>query len=142
MVLCGKGNAPNHSVLPPDRSRTGSKNRIEENTVDSLEDALRVAPDHPTADSKLARIIFDSRSGDRGTNLRRAKHHATRAPYSVERDDLLEEIARAEDRLALAARVDQLAKDASTAMKLGRREAATTLNRSVILGETPDRGIR
>lgn len=112
---------------------TWVNNRILENTVDSLEEALGAAPNNPEVSLALARALVNSPTGDRETNLGQAAVLADQVPASPEQDTLIGEIDVARAAHYFDQQVSRLEKEAIAAADIGETATLAHLHRSLIL---------
>ncbi|MGI9244574.1 MAG: protein kinase domain-containing protein, partial [Verrucomicrobiales bacterium] len=104
------------------------ENRISENNTDSIEQALRIAPDNPRALAAMAQLKIN------GRDLRVARQLATRLPAGKIRVDFLSEIESLSAQEALLSRVKQLNSEARAAASSGDFVVAQNLARAAALG--------
>ncbi len=109
------------------------RNRLTENTVESLEEALGADPHNPQVAIALARALLDSSTGDRGTNLRQAAVLANQANTSPDFESLKTEITLAQTAHAFDLRVTQLEEEALAAANAGETTSLALLHQTLIL---------
>jgi len=112
---------------------TWVQNRLTENTIESLEEALAADPHNPEVVLALAKALLDSTTGDHVTNLAQAAILTGQAKDSAGHESLLSEIRTAQAAHAFDLRVARLEEEALTSADLGETTSLAPLHTSLIL---------
>ena len=112
---------------------TWVQNRLIENTVGSLEEALAIDPNNSEVALALAKALLDSSTGDRETNLGQAAILANQAIDSSGHEVLLADIQSAQVAFAFDQRVARLEEEAMASADIGETTSLAALHKTLIL---------